>query len=67
MKKIRLYLPWRETPSGVSFFVPTLDPVQLQKDAVVAAITNRVTYRAQTGVLGGKYGVLFTRINGPKP
>ena len=67
MKKIRLYLPWRETPKGGSFFVPTLNPVQLKEAAVVSAIVHHVTYKTQIGVVDGKHGVLFTRTNEQKP
>jgi hypothetical protein len=61
-KKLILRFPWRDTPIGGSFFVPTLTPKDVIGAGLRASIgTGTVPDTPQTGMQDGKFGVLFRR------
>jgi hypothetical protein len=62
MKKLKVHYPWLTTPVKGVFFVPTLRLAEIKKDGLNAALHNNVLAKAEEGTVGGKLGVLFTRV-----
>jgi hypothetical protein len=63
-KKIKIYYPWSEAKRGDRFFVPALDVYAIKEAGLTAALHLRIKGRATFGILNGKHGVLFTRLDG---
>lgn len=62
LRKIRVHFPWTKTPVKGVFFVPTLNLELTREHGLRAATHHKVQARAEYGVVGGKLGVLFTRV-----
>ena len=61
-KKLILHYPWRSTPIGGSFFMPTLVPKDVISEGLRASIgTGIVPDTPRIGMQDGRFGVLFTR------
>ena len=61
-RKLKVYYPWKETPVGSCFFVPTLDFVQTKNDGLRAAVWLRMRGEVRYGIWKGKTGVMFKRL-----
>lgn len=57
-----MHYPWVNTPVKGAFFVPTLKLQEVKETGIKAAIHHGVLGKAEFGTLGGKIGVLFTRV-----
>jgi len=62
MKKLKVHYPWITTPVKGVFFVPTLRLAETKKDGLNAALHHNVLAKAEEGTVGGKLGILFTRV-----
>lgn len=62
MKKVKVHYPWTSTPVKGVFFVPTLRLAEIKKDGLSAALQYNIKAKAEEGTVGGKLGVLFTRV-----
>jgi len=62
MKKVKVHYPWTTTPVKGVFFVPTLRLAEIKKDGLNAALHHNIKAKAEEGAVGGKLGILFTRV-----
>ena len=61
-KRVRYIYPWKDTPLGARFFVPTLDAERVVREGLQAAVRDHaVPEQPLVGVFEGKFGVLFRR------
>lgn len=54
--------PWNKTPDGGYFFVPAVNAERVRKEGLIAAMRFGIHAKAQIGIYGKYYGVLFQRI-----
>lgn len=59
---MKIQYPWRETPVGGWFFVPSLKPEETRTEGLLAAMHLRMEGSGDVGVLDGRLGVVFRRL-----
>lgn len=62
MPKPKIHYPWKQTPVGGGFFVPSLRLLDTKSDGLRAALYHGLRGRAAFGIKDGRMGVLFTRV-----
>lgn len=59
---MRYRFPWQQLEKGQAFFVPCLDTAPMIEHGLKQAVSVRVlNARAEPGVYGGAFGVMFYR------
>lgn len=58
----KIRFPWTETPVGGGFFIPTLTPDRLEREAKEAAARLKIRGRCYEGIFEGKYGLICERL-----
>lgn len=62
-RSFRVHYPWQKTPVGGGFFVPSLNLELVRENGLRAAVHHKIKAKAQYGIVGGRIGVLFTRVS----